>query len=257
MTGADGIVVSPDGLNVYVASFSGIANFERVPATGRLVYRRFDATPLPGITARHGHRAERPERLRNQHRPVAPIHARRRDRGTHSFERKKRYHGRAGYVSLALSSDGNDLFAAGSISIDHVHVLSDGTLGDQRGSRTGQYSDVAVGPNGTVYASRAGGVDAFTYTADGLTFVGTGMAPNSSNPANATAVTVAPNGARCSRRSTSTACPRIAADAVSAAQLHQGQQPERRRLRRRAVRQRERKSSLHRPAGRRCRGQSH
>lgn len=193
LSGADAVVVSPDGKNVYVASATdgAVVTFERVPATGRLVYRGFHAEGA-AVTAL----AVAPNGLNVYATTSTQVVRLGRNVTTGALTfAERRGLGSSGYVAIAVSPDSGDLFAAGNF-VDHVHLLAGGGLTGTTGYVSGAYTDVAAGPNGTVYASRAGGVDTFTYTATTLTRTATSTAPDASHPANATAVAVKPNGSQ-------------------------------------------------------------
>ncbi|WP_422923846.1 PKD domain-containing protein [Singulisphaera sp. PoT] len=194
---ADAVVVSPDGKNVYVGSLMGVVlSFERVPSTGRLVYRGVYQDVM-GITAL----AIAPDG-KNVY-ATTTVEVVRLDRNTANGALtfgERRYFGTVGYNAIAISADGRTLFATGN-ALDGIHLLDGGKLtspGDGSAAPadhvSGQYTDVAIGANNTVFASRVGGIDSFTYNDFSLFWTGTTALPNPAQPATATAVAVNPFG---------------------------------------------------------------
>ncbi|WP_406694298.1 PKD domain-containing protein [Singulisphaera sp. Ch08] len=193
LNGAQAVVVSPDGKNVYVASAldGAVATFERVPATGRLVYRGFQAVGT-AVTAL----AVAPNGLNVYATTNTQVVRLGRDVATGALTLAElRPLTSSGYGAIAVSPDSADLFVAGSF-MDYIHLLPGGGLNSTAAFINGPFTDVATGPNGIVYASRAGGVDTLAYTGNLLFRLATSAAPDASHPANATAVAVAPNGSQ-------------------------------------------------------------
>jgi 6-phosphogluconolactonase (cycloisomerase 2 family) len=193
IAGADAIAISPDGQDVYVGSATdnAVAIFQRVAATGRLVYRGVyqgsqAITALafgPGNGNLYGAYANSVFRLNRDT-----------TTGQLSFGESSSFSSH-GYASIAVAPEGTYLFAAATDFLDEYSLNGSGHLVGGNAFHTGGYSAVAVGPNDqTVYTTRNGGIDVFSYAGGGLSLTSSTPVPDATNPANGTAVAVAPNG---------------------------------------------------------------
>ncbi len=193
LAGANDVVVSDDGRFLYTASTvdNAIAIFERIAATGRLVYRGFyqDTAPVTSLAvAPNGANlyATNSTKIFRLARDAAS--------GQLTFGEKRDYFS-TGYNGIVVGLDNQDVFASASNFLDHAHLGAGGVLPTSfTSTHGGVYNKVAAGPNHTVYATKAGGVDTFTYTAAGLGTQTSTAVVDSTHLATGTAVAVKPNG---------------------------------------------------------------
>lgn len=194
LNGASSLAISPDtnGRYVYVGSETdqAVAIFERVPQTGRLVFRgKFTNANVGAIT----------------HLAISPngAHLYGATTGNEVFHLaissptslayvEKRGGLSTGYTGIAVGLDGQNVFTSSGTQLTQLHVGASGTLPTSAtSSSSGAYRDVAVGAGNTVYAAFDGGVKAFHYTNSALgSPIDTENWLNTTNIAQATALAV-------------------------------------------------------------------
>ncbi len=194
LDGASSIVISPDatGSHVYVGSETdqAVAIFERVPQTGRLVFRgKFTNANVGAIT----HLAISPNGANLYGTTTAnDIFRLAVSSPTSLAFGEKRSALTTGYTGIAVGLDGQNVFTSSNSQLSQLFVGSSGVLPTSvTSSSSVAYRDVAAGPGNTVYGAFDGGIRVFRYTNSGLgAAIDTENWVNATNLAQATAVAV-------------------------------------------------------------------
>ncbi len=194
LDGASSIVISPDAAGRYVYAGSendqAVAIFERVPQTGRLVFRgKFTNANVGSIT----HLAISPSGNHLYGTTSANEVFRLAVTSPTSLTYGEKRSGFAtSYTGIAVGRDGQNVFTSSNSQLSHLFVGASGVLPGSVTSSSGvAYRAVATGPNNTVYGAFDGGIRVFNYSNAGLgAAVDTENWVNATNLAQATAVAV-------------------------------------------------------------------